>query len=77
MELLTGNVVGMILVFAWVTIYYIQMFLGFGTAYRLTKRGGDSGVALFGWLFVFAFVSGIPGLGIFLWCKYRVRPMAN
>jgi len=49
----------------------VQMFFGYGTAYRLTKRGSDNGVALFGWLFVMGLASVIPGLGIYLWYRYR------
>jgi len=44
--------------------------MGFGTAYRLTKNGGDNGVALWGWLFLMSLVALIPGLGIYLWTKY-------
>ena len=56
-------------------LYYIlvimQMFFGYGTAYRLTKRGGDNGVSLFGWLFVMNLAALIPGLVIWLWIKYK------
>lgn len=57
--------------FLWGCITFIQSFLAFGTAYRLTKRGGDNGVALWGWLFVHGIVAAIPGLGIYFWFKYR------
>ena len=48
-------------------LYLVQSFLGFGTAYRLTKRGGDNGVSLFGWLILMNLAAGIPGPGIYLW----------
>ena len=52
-------------------LYIVQLFLSYGTAYRYTKRGGDNGVALFGWFLVFALASIIPGLGIYLWSKSK------
>ncbi|MDR2736531.1 MAG: hypothetical protein LBB49_03095 [Gracilibacteraceae bacterium] len=55
----------------WYIIYFVQTFLMYGTAYRLTKRGGDNGVALFGWLFLLSLVAMIPGLGIYLWFRFR------
>ena len=61
----------MFLLFLYYVIYIIQMLLGIGTAYRLTKRGGDNGVALFGWMFLMNLAAIVPGLGIFLWRKYR------
>jgi len=63
--------VAMFFLFAWYVVSIIQMFMGFGTAYRLTKNGGDNGVALWGWLFVMGLVAAIPGLGIYLWIKYK------
>jgi len=47
------------------------MFLGYGTAYRLTKQGGDNGVSLYGWMIVTGLAAAVPGLGIYLWKKYR------
>jgi len=47
------------------------MFFSYGTAYRLTKRGGDNGVALYGWIFALSFASLVPGLGFYLWKKYK------
>ncbi len=65
-----------ILLFAWGVLYWIQIALGYGTAYRLAKTHGDNGVSLFGWaLLVAALASYIPGLGIYLWYKYREDPM--
>lgn len=61
------NLIGML----WWICIIVQYYLGLGTAYRLTKAGGDNGVALFGWLFVMNLVSFIPGLGIYLWYKNR------
>ncbi len=55
----------------WQLIVIIQGFLAYGTAYRLTKNGGDDGVSLFGWLFLLQLASLIPGLGIYLWIKYK------
>ena len=55
----------------WQITVVVQSFFAYGTAYRLTKRGGDNGVALFGWFFVIGLASAIPGLGIYLWYKYR------
>ena len=60
-----------LLYFAWLTVWVIQSYLGYGTAYRLTKVNGDNGLSLFGWLIVCNLASLIPGLGIYLWNKYR------
>ena len=59
------------IILLWRIITIVQGFLSYGTAYRLTKRGGDNGISLFGWLFVLGLASMIPGLGIFLWFQYR------
>ncbi len=61
----------MIILILWQIIKIVQTFLGFGTAYRLTKNGGDNGVSLFGWLLVVEFAAIIPGLGIYLWYKNK------
>lgn len=58
-------------VYLWYAIYVLQLFFSYGTAYRLTKRGGDNGVALYGWMLVMALASLIPGLGIYLWVKNK------
>ncbi|MCL2444201.1 MAG: hypothetical protein FWD13_12170 [Treponema sp.] len=55
------------LLIGWYVIFFIQTFMSYGTAYRWTKRGGDNGIALFGWFIVLGFASLIPGLGIALW----------
>jgi len=55
----------------WAIIVFIQTFLNFGTAYRLTKRGSDSGIALWGWLLVLNWAAAVPGLCIYLWHKYK------
>lgn len=55
----------------WYVTYIVQYLLSYGTAYRLTKRGGDNGLILFLWLFVFGIISIVPGLGLYLWFKYR------
>lgn len=64
------SVVGIIMIL-WYICAIIQLILSYGTAYRLTKRGGDNGVALFGWILVMGMASFIPGLGFYLWSKYR------
>ena len=61
----------MVLLFLWQIISLVQMFFGYGTAYRLTKNGGDNGVALFGWIVACGFAALVPGLGIYLWFKYK------
>ena len=60
-----------VLIILWYIVYIVQIFLGYGTAYRLTKNGGDNGVALFGWLFLMMWAAAIPGLGFYLWHKYK------
>ena len=61
----------LIALIAWETIWIIQVALSYGTAYRKTKKGGDNGVALFGWMLVFSLASIIPGLGLYLWNRNR------
>ena len=61
----------MIFYYLWVVVTLVQSILSYGTAYRLTKRGSDNGIALFGWLFVLGIASCVPGLGFYLWRKYR------
>ena len=60
-----------LLLLLWQITITAQVFLSYGTAYRLTKTGGDNGVSLFGWLFLLSLASLIPGLGIYMWHKYR------
>ena len=55
----------------WVVCYWIQSFLSYGTAYRYTKKGGDDGISLFGWLLVFNLAAIVPGLGIYYWNRIR------
>ena len=55
----------MLLLILWQITVVIQGFFDYGTAYRLTKNGGDNGVALFGWMIVLGLASVIPGLGIY------------
>lgn len=62
---------GTFLYIVWYIIVFVQELLGMGTAYRKTKAGGDNGVALWGWLFVFSLAAAIPGLGYYFWRKYR------
>ncbi|MCL1890917.1 MAG: hypothetical protein FWG00_02665 [Coriobacteriia bacterium] len=61
------------LAFVWMGIIYVQLFLSYGTAYRLTKRGMDNGVALFGWFLLLGLAALVPGLGIYLWYRYREK----
>ena len=61
----------MVFLFLWQVLIAVQVCFGYGTAYRLTKKGGDNGVSLFGWLLVMNLAAIIPGLGIYLWQKYR------
>jgi len=63
----------MLILIVWYVISVIQIFLGYGTAYRLTKNGGDNGASLFGWLFVMSLASIIPGLGIYLWRRNKAE----
>ncbi|MCL2670472.1 MAG: hypothetical protein FWF10_00345 [Clostridiales bacterium] len=60
-----------ILSFAYAIVVFLQTFMAYGSAYRMTKREGDSGVALFLWLFVFNLAATIPGLGIILWKRSK------
>lgn len=60
-----------VLAILWYIVIIVQGIMSYGTAYRLTKNGGDNGVSLFGWFFVLGFASLIPGLGIYLWLRYR------
>jgi len=61
----------MFLFFLWQVIIVVQSILGYGTAYRLTKAGGDNGVSLFGWFIIVNFAALVPGLGIWMWFKYK------
>jgi len=63
--------IGGIIFVIWYIIVMVQTFLAYGTAYRLTKLNGDNGVSLFGWMLLMSLASAIPGLGIFLWYRFR------
>jgi len=63
--------VGILLLFVWHIITLLQVFFGYGTAYRLTRDGGDNGIFLFGWLFLMSLAALIPGLGFYIWHKNR------
>ena len=67
------GVFGLILLWLWNLVTVVQSILNYGTAYRLTKKGGDNGVALFGWMLLMGFASVVPGLGFYLWHKYREK----
>lgn len=58
-------------IFILIAVAIYQAFLGYGTAYRLTKMGADSGTALFLWLTAMTLAALVPGLGFYLWSKYR------
>ena len=62
---------GFLLIFLWVAAIVYQSCLGYGTAYRLTKKGADNGVALFWWIVVTSLAAIIPGLGFYIWTKYK------
>ena len=62
---------GTLIYLLWSLCTMVQGFMGYGTAYRLTKRGGDNGIALFGWMLACGLAAMIPGLGIWLWVKYK------
>jgi len=53
----------------WYICTFVQTLLGFGSAYRFTKNGGDNGVILFLMLLVMCLVALIPGLGFYIWGK--------
>ena len=61
----------MLLLILWQITVGIQGVLALGTAYRLTKTGGDSGPALCWWLIVLGLAAFIPGLGFYLWYRFR------
>ena len=60
-----------IILFLWYLCILVQSLLGLGTAYRLTKGGGDNGIALWGWIFLMNLAALIPGLGFVIWNAYR------
>ncbi len=60
-----------VLLFVWYVIIIVQSFMAYGTAYRYTKKGGDNGVSLFGWFFIFGLAAIIPGLGYYLWAASK------
>ena len=62
---------GAILYFLWSISTLVQTFMGYGSAYRATRDGGDNGVALFGWMFAYSLAALIPGLGLWLWLKNK------
>lgn len=51
----------------WDIIAIVQVFLGYGTAYRKTKANGDNGVSFFGWFWVYSLAALVPYLGFYLW----------
>lgn len=65
-----ANLFTVILILWYITII-VQSVFSYGTVYRLTKKGGDNGVALFGWFFIMSFAAMVPGLGMYLWFRYR------
>ena len=71
------GIVFFILFIIWYVIVIVQGILAYGTAYRATKRGGDTGVALFGWFIVYSLAAMVPGLGIYLWKKSFKPPVVE
>lgn len=68
---LGGPEIPYLLVLVLYCIWIIQGFLNYGTAYRLTSANGRNGVSLFGWWLGLGLASIIPGMGIYIWKKYR------
>ncbi|WP_417060944.1 zinc ribbon domain-containing protein, partial [Ellagibacter isourolithinifaciens] len=68
---LGGSEILVLLVPVLFCIWIIQAFLNYGTAYRLTSANGRNGVSLFGWWLGLSLASIIPGLGIYIWKRYR------
>ena len=54
----------------WCIIAIVQFFLGFGTAYRCTKKGRDTGVGLFIYVIGFSLAALVPGLGLHYYIKH-------
>jgi len=65
------------LMYLWYGVFLVQVLMSYGTVYRLTKRGGDNGVALYGWLLALLLASIIPGLAVQLWFRYREKNMGE
>lgn len=60
-----------IILAVWEIIWFVQVILAYGTAYRKTKANGDNGVSLFGWMLLYCLAAIIPGLGIYLWNRSK------
>jgi len=60
-----------VLLYIYVAIVAVQEIFSLGTALRLTKYEGGDGIDLWKWRFKLGFASLIPGVGIYLWYKYR------
>ena len=67
----SNSIIVAVIYLAWYVIWVVQMFFGYGTAYRKTKANGDNGVSLFGWLIVYSLAALVPGLGFYLWNKSK------
>ena len=65
------NFAGGLLFILWQLTIAVQGYMGYGTAYRLTKANGDNGLSLFGWLLLTNLAALIPGLGVWMWLKFR------
>jgi len=65
------GVIFLVVYFGWIALMIVQQILGYGTAYRLTKMGGDNGISLYGWMLLMGLAAMVPGLGIWLYRKYR------
>lgn len=66
----TTDVIVLCVLFIWAFVFVIQFFLGFGTAYRCTKKGNDNGTGLFIYLIGFSFAALVPGLGLHYYIKH-------
>ncbi len=65
----SGRIAMGVVVALYTACYAVQYYLAFGTAYRRTRRGGNNGLALFGWLIVYSLAALVPGLGFYLWVR--------
>ena len=74
--LTTVDIVTVTILYIWYILFVVQAYFGYGTAYRATKKGGDNGVALFGWEIVYTIAAIVPGLGFYLWYRSRdIKPL--
>ncbi|MCL2361739.1 MAG: hypothetical protein FWC73_08010 [Defluviitaleaceae bacterium] len=55
----------------WIIITVVQFLLGHWPAFRLLRQQDNNGLSLFGWLIAMCVAAFVPGLGFFLWHRYR------